>query len=111
VRERLNALSERLHERLEVVRFVRFAAGHARGAAGALMASQDGSPAKHAGSAAIKALTRLYYAGLLIGLSGASATLITDLVAPTPHEFQASIMRGQLSPASAEIQHAAVTPT
>ena len=51
---------------------------------------------------AIKALTRLYYAGLLIGLSGASATLITDLVAPTPHEFQASIMRGELSPASAE---------
>jgi len=52
VRERLNTLSECLHERLEVVRFVRFAAGHARGAAGALMASQDGSPAKHAGSAA-----------------------------------------------------------
>ena len=51
---------------------------------------------------AIKALTRLYYAGLLIALSGASNTLITDLVAPTPHEFQASIVRGELSPASAE---------
>ena len=51
---------------------------------------------------AIKALTRLYYAGLLIGLSGPPGEKISDVTALAPQEFQAKIMSGALSPAGVE---------
>jgi aminoglycoside phosphotransferase (APT) family kinase protein len=55
----------------------------------------------------IHALTRLYYAGVLLSASAAASwvTGATDLSAPTPQEFQQSIREGQLKPGAPETRH------
>ena len=49
----------------------------------------------------VQAMTRLYYAALLIALSGAQSGTITDLNAPSRAEFEAAVARGE---------HAATSP-
>jgi aminoglycoside phosphotransferase (APT) family kinase protein len=55
----------------------------------------------------IRALTRLYYAGVLLSASAAASwvTGTTDLSAPTPQEFQQSVREGRLKPGAPETKH------
>jgi len=55
----------------------------------------------------IRALTRLYYAGVMLSASAAASwvTGATDLSAPTPQEFQQSIREGRLKPGAPETRH------
>src|SRR5258707_7630047 len=55
----------------------------------------------------IRALTRLYYAGVLLSASAAASwvTGATDLSAPTPREFQFAIREGRLRRGAPETKH------
>jgi hypothetical protein len=55
----------------------------------------------------VRALTRLYYAGVMLSASAAASwvTGATDLSAPTPQEFQRSIHEGRLKPGAPETRH------
>jgi hypothetical protein len=47
-------------------------------------------------------LTRLYYVGLLAVSPEKPSSPIADLAAPTPDEFRAMILRGELKPTAIE---------
>jgi hypothetical protein len=51
---------------------------------------------------AVRRLTRLYYAGLLIGFGAPQTTLIADLSAPTRAEADAAVARGDLAEVTPE---------
>jgi hypothetical protein len=55
----------------------------------------------------IRALTRLYYAGVLLSASAAAGRgrPDTDLSAPTVSEFQQAIREGRLEPGAPETKH------
>jgi len=55
----------------------------------------------------VRALTRLYYAGVLLSASAAAAWTIadTDLTAPTVPELQQAIRQGRLRPGTPETKH------
>jgi aminoglycoside phosphotransferase (APT) family kinase protein len=55
----------------------------------------------------IRALTRLYYAGVFLSASAAASrgTPDDDLSAPTPREFQLAIQEGRLKPGATETKH------
>jgi aminoglycoside phosphotransferase (APT) family kinase protein len=55
----------------------------------------------------IRALTRLYYAGVFLSTSAAASrgTPDDDLSAPTPREFQLAIQEGRLKPGATETKH------
>ena len=55
----------------------------------------------------IRALTRLYYAGVLLSASAAASWVTgdTDLLAPTPADFEQAIRAGRLSPGAPETKH------
>jgi hypothetical protein len=55
----------------------------------------------------IHALTRLYYAGVLLSASAAASwvTGATDLSAPTVPEFRLAIREGRLTPGAPETKH------
>jgi hypothetical protein len=57
--------------------------------------------------ALIRALTRLYYAGVLLSASASAprATPDTDLSAPTLPAFQLAISEGRLKPGTPETKH------
>lgn len=57
--------------------------------------------------APVRALTRLYYAGVLLSASAAAgrASADTDLSAPTVPDFQQAIREGRLEPGAAETKH------
>lgn len=57
--------------------------------------------------APVRALTRLYYAGVLLSASSAAgrASADTDLSAPTVPAFQQAIREGRLVPGAAETKH------
>lgn len=58
--------------------------------------------------AQVRALTRLYYAGVALSASAAAAlrqTPDTDLAAPTLSEFHQAIREGQLKPGTTETKH------
>jgi aminoglycoside phosphotransferase (APT) family kinase protein len=61
----------------------------------------------HARLALTRALTRLYYAGVLFSASATfpRAKPDTDLAAPTPAEFHQAIRDGRLTPGSPETKH------
>ena len=63
--------------------------------------------ALYARLAPIRALTRLYYAGVLLSASAATSGALTDydLSAPTLPEFRRAILNGQLKPGSPEAKH------
>jgi len=70
-----------------------------------LLAAWLGRPPDDAARARLtlmRALTRLYYAGLLLGLSPASSEPHADLDALTPAEFGAALARGTFAAGSAE---------
>ena len=54
-----------------------------------------------------RALTRLYYAGVLLSASATAprATPDSDLAAPTPAEFQQEIIEGRIKPGTPSIKH------
>ena len=54
----------------------------------------------------MRALTRLYYAGLLLNLSPAPPEPFSDLTALTPAEFGAALAQGRFAPASPEAMRA-----
>jgi hypothetical protein len=56
---------------------------------------------------AVRALTRLYYAGVVLSASAAASWIgdDTDLSAPTIAEFQAAIRAGRLKPGTPETKH------
>jgi aminoglycoside phosphotransferase (APT) family kinase protein len=56
---------------------------------------------------AVRALTRLYYAGVVLSASAAASWIAddTDLSAPTIAEFQQAIHAGRLKPGTPEIKH------
>jgi hypothetical protein len=51
---------------------------------------------------AVKRLTRLYYAGLLIGFGAAQTAVIADLSAPSRAEADAAVARGELAEVTPE---------
>jgi aminoglycoside phosphotransferase (APT) family kinase protein len=55
----------------------------------------------------IRALTRLYYAGVLLSASAAAPRAISDgdLSAPTPPEFERAVREGALKPGAPETKH------
>jgi aminoglycoside phosphotransferase (APT) family kinase protein len=55
----------------------------------------------------IRALTRLYYAGVLLSASAAASwvTGATDLLAPTLQQFRLAIQEGLIKPGATEIKH------
>jgi hypothetical protein len=56
--------------------------------------------------ALVRALTRLYYAGVLLSASAASRTASdASLSAPTLREFQQAIGEGRLAPGAPETKH------
>ena len=57
--------------------------------------------------APIRALTRLYYAGVMLSASAAASWVTddTDLSAPTPQQFRLAIDEGRLKRGAAETQH------
>jgi aminoglycoside phosphotransferase (APT) family kinase protein len=59
-------------------------------------------PAEIARLHLMRQLTRLYYAGLLLGAAVNPAAPMESLAAPTPDEFRALIAGGKLAPASLE---------
>ena len=58
-------------------------------------------------SAPIRALTRLYYAGVLLSASAAASWVTddTDLSAPTPQQFRLAIDQGRLKRGAPETMH------
>ncbi|HEU4651473.1 MAG TPA: phosphotransferase [Croceibacterium sp.] len=48
----------------------------------------------------VQAMTRLYYAALLVALSGPQPGSIRDLAAPSRAEFEAAVLRGEHAPTS-----------
>ena len=54
-----------------------------------------------------RALTRLYYAGVLLSASATAPRTIpdSDLVAPTPAEFQQAILDGRIKPGTPSTKH------
>jgi aminoglycoside phosphotransferase (APT) family kinase protein len=63
--------------------------------------------ALYARLAPIRALTRLYYAGVLLSASAAASGALADkdLSAPTPQEFRHAISQGLLKPGTPEVKH------
>jgi hypothetical protein len=61
----------------------------------------------HARLAPVRALTRLYYAGVFLSASAAAAwrTPDTDIAAPTREEFQRAIREGRLAPGTPQTKH------
>ena len=57
--------------------------------------------------APIRALTRLYYAGVLLSASATAsrATPDSDLSAPTPAEFRQAIREGRIKPGTPATKH------
>lgn len=57
--------------------------------------------------ALIRALTRLYYAGVLLSASATAPRAIpdSDLAAPTPAEFQQAILEGRIKPGTPSTKH------
>ncbi len=55
----------------------------------------------------VRALTRLYYAGVLLSASAAASRAMPDidLSAPTPQQFQLAIQEGRLKPGAADTKH------
>ena len=55
----------------------------------------------------IRALTRLYYAGVLLSASAAALGRLaeSDLSAPTPEEFRRAIGAGEIKPGAPETKH------
>src|SRR5580704_1152611 len=54
-----------------------------------------------------RALTRLYYAGVVLSASAAASWMTgdTDLSAPTPAELQQAVRTGRLKPGAAQPKH------
>jgi hypothetical protein len=52
--------------------------------------------------AVVRRLTRLYYAGLLIGFGAPPDSRITDLSAPSKAEIEARLARGEMSEVTPE---------
>jgi aminoglycoside phosphotransferase (APT) family kinase protein len=63
--------------------------------------------ATHARLAVIRALTRLYYAGVVLSASAAASWMSgdTDLLAPTPAELQQAVRVGRLKPGAPQTKH------
>jgi aminoglycoside phosphotransferase (APT) family kinase protein len=61
----------------------------------------------HARLELIRALTRLYYAGVLLSASAAASWVTgdTDLLVPAPADFERAIRVGRLSPGAPETKH------
>jgi len=61
----------------------------------------------HARLEVVRALTRLYYAGVVLSASAAASWISedTDLSAPTIAEFQQAIRAGRLKPGTPETKH------
>jgi Phosphotransferase enzyme family len=61
----------------------------------------------HARLAVIRALTRLYYAGVVLSASAAASWMTddTDLLAPTPAELQQAVRAGRLKPGAPQTKH------
>jgi hypothetical protein len=61
----------------------------------------------HARLAVTRALTRLYYAGVVLSASAAASWMSgdTDLLAPTPAELQQAVRAGRLKPGAPQTKH------
>jgi hypothetical protein len=61
----------------------------------------------HQRLASVRALTRLYYAGVLLSASAATLGAIADhdLAVPTDLDFQRAISEGQRKPGAPETKH------
>ena len=57
--------------------------------------------------APVRALTRLFYAGVMLSASAAASWVTddTDLSAPTPQQFRLAIDEGRLKRGAAETKH------